>query len=565
MNKKKLIIAIIAIIVCFSMAGCGNNNLENNSVENFTINETRTTFKIENGELKGFNDESKIEDGYELKISKFMEGQEINYIGEDAFKGNDKIVSVTIDGEIGMGNDAFAGCKNLKTVSTLTQGSYIGEGSFKDCESLETVELAMEKTGFHNAQSIPHWAFENCTSLKTVVINGEFERIQQEAFSNCINLESINLTGCEYIGPNAFYNCKKLNVELPADVEISDNAFGMEDNTYIFEKSSEISIKEITNKWLDLSQDLEYSKKELEIAKNEIFARHGHDFSSEELANYFEGQKWYKKIEGKKVSYDELNDIEKANVDLIDRYIQIAIQKEASNGTFVYLQKGYINAYIDRNVDIKDGCKIVASYMDGNEKIEEDIFIISETWSGNRSLLSSIGSVDNKMLDKEVTFSIYSGNSLIAENTLKVENASISFDYYHTIGYKKDGTFTIDSWEKSYQVVDENGRRLKLFDLEKVVGFNIAETEKPFSEVPVFVGELLASDGYLYSYDMYNRENNKIIAKKSSNKKIISYDVSVTAESPSEEYTDYKVNVVFTCEDGSTIEREYLYAPWSIT
>ena len=259
MNKNKLIFFLIAI-VCLLLVGCGEKNTENNienntenkpiestSLPNNTTNESIAIFRIEEGVLKGFYDESKINDGYELKIDKFMEGQEINYIEKGAFKGNDKIVSVTINGKVGMFSNTFSECKNLKKVSILTKGAYLGEGSFKDCVNLETVELAMEKTGFHNTKTIPHWSFENCTALKSVVINGELERIQQEAFKNCVNLESINLPGCEYIGADAFYNCKKLNIELPEDIEIGDNAFGSDNNTFIFEKSSEVSIKEITN------------------------------------------------------------------------------------------------------------------------------------------------------------------------------------------------------------------------------------------------------------------------------------------------------------------------------
>lgn len=56
------------------------------------------------------------------------------------------------------------------------------------------------------------------------------------------------------------------------------------------------------------------SKKDLRLARNEIYARHGYIFKSLDLDNYFTSQAWYEKIE----EYDgELTDIEEHNVRVI--------------------------------------------------------------------------------------------------------------------------------------------------------------------------------------------------------------------------------------------------------
>ena len=60
----------------------------------------------------------------------------------------------------------------------------------------------------------------------------------------------------------------------------------------------------------------------LEKAKNEIFARYGHDFSSKSLKEYFESKSWYKAVSGKKVAVSDLNNIEQENVNIIDNEIQ---------------------------------------------------------------------------------------------------------------------------------------------------------------------------------------------------------------------------------------------------
>ncbi|WPX09638.1 YARHG domain-containing protein [Anaerocellum danielii] len=70
-----------------------------------------------------------------------------------------------------------------------------------------------------------------------------------------------------------------------------------------------------------LSEDVFFNPEvynKLSIARNEIFARHGHIFENRELRSYFLSKKWYKPI--KKVSFDELNSIEKYNVILISYF-----------------------------------------------------------------------------------------------------------------------------------------------------------------------------------------------------------------------------------------------------
>ena len=57
---------------------------------------------------------------------------------------------------------------------------------------------------------------------------------------------------------------------------------------------------------------------ELKIMRNEIFARYGYIFKSEEMRNYFMYQKWY--IPKYENVDDMLTDVEKKNIELIKRY-----------------------------------------------------------------------------------------------------------------------------------------------------------------------------------------------------------------------------------------------------
>jgi hypothetical protein len=58
-----------------------------------------------------------------------------------------------------------------------------------------------------------------------------------------------------------------------------------------------------------------YSKKELRLIRNEIFARYGYIFKSEDLISYFQGKSWYKP---KRKNVDHLlTEREKKNIELI--------------------------------------------------------------------------------------------------------------------------------------------------------------------------------------------------------------------------------------------------------
>lgn len=63
------------------------------------------------------------------------------------------------------------------------------------------------------------------------------------------------------------------------------------------------------------------SLEDLNRAYNEIFARHGHDFKNKELKEYFELCNWYTPIDNKSVSLEELNEIERYNLDIIKSVI----------------------------------------------------------------------------------------------------------------------------------------------------------------------------------------------------------------------------------------------------
>lgn len=75
---------------------------------------------------------------------------------------------------------------------------------------------------------------------------------------------------------------------------------------------------EASLRYLSVNEVSRFSSYELRLMRNEIFARHGYIFKSEDLRNYFNSQNWYQ------ASYEDVNSmlskIEKTNIDLIKKY-----------------------------------------------------------------------------------------------------------------------------------------------------------------------------------------------------------------------------------------------------
>lgn len=99
------------------------------------------------------------------------------------------------------------------------------------------------------------------------------------------------------------------------------------------EESAEYILPDSNTKLLKESDIKDLSARELNYARNEIYARHGRKFGSEELQDYFNGKSWYEgKYEGKDFdsSYGAkvLSDIEKKNSELLKK----AEYKKSSGG-----------------------------------------------------------------------------------------------------------------------------------------------------------------------------------------------------------------------------------------
>ncbi len=99
-----------------------------------------------------------------------------------------------------------------------------------------------------------------------------------------------------------------------APVYIPSNIISVGDNEFLIPESS--------TKVLTIADLSGFSKEQLALARNEIYARHGRRFKNETYQKYFEGKSWYKENANYKYNNDELNisELENKNAHFILDY-----------------------------------------------------------------------------------------------------------------------------------------------------------------------------------------------------------------------------------------------------
>ena len=116
-------------------------------------------------------------------------------------------------------NYAFQGCTSLASITLPNNVERIGDYAFQGCTSLESVNFNNKVT------SIGSYAFADCQSLKTINLSGNISSIGSYAFYNCTSLNSVVLgNNVHEIGYNAFYRCSSLeSIVIPESVTTVGN------------------------------------------------------------------------------------------------------------------------------------------------------------------------------------------------------------------------------------------------------------------------------------------------------------------------------------------------------
>ena len=142
---------------------------------------------------------------YEL-VAKIKEATVINkgYSGEVVIPES-VVYEGTAYSVTSIGNNAFAGCSGLTSVTIPNSVTSIGDAAFCGCSGLTSVTIPNSVT------SIGGEAFYKCSGLTSVTIPNSVTSIGEEAFRECSGLTSVTIgNSVTSIGDYAFYRCSGL-------------------------------------------------------------------------------------------------------------------------------------------------------------------------------------------------------------------------------------------------------------------------------------------------------------------------------------------------------------------
>ena len=196
------------------------------------------------GTLTGVKDKNALVGSLEIPNT-------VTKIGDNAFAGCSKLMSVTMPETVTeIGGDAFRDCSKLTNVTIGSEVTHIGEGAFAGCTGLTSITIPDKVTGVNKAtfygcngltsvtigshvETIGASAFGACTGLISITIPDSVTSISELAFEGCTGLTDVTIgKGVSSIAQEALRGCQKLNT-VTVD---SDNATYCSEDNIVYTK-----------------------------------------------------------------------------------------------------------------------------------------------------------------------------------------------------------------------------------------------------------------------------------------------------------------------------------------
>ena len=177
---------------------------------------------------------------------------EVSVVGWDN-RSSELTIPNQINGRnvISVSNGAFERNSVLTSVDFASAESFnrIGAYAFMDCTGLNKPLVLTESITI-----IENRAFQNCSSLPSVIVKSNITEIPNQCFKGCSSLTEVELTeGIERINAWAFADCNSLEyINIPESVSfISDYAFNNDENLVLGVYKNSYSLQYAENKKID--------------------------------------------------------------------------------------------------------------------------------------------------------------------------------------------------------------------------------------------------------------------------------------------------------------------------
>lgn len=155
----------------------------------------------------------------DIVIPEEINGRAVSAIDKDTFAGNRKITSVTIPlSVVDIGEGSFNNCENLETV-TLSGGVQVLSNVFCSCPRIKSISFPYGVTEINNS-------FHHCASLSKVTFSRSVSKLGDGSFNECGAIREIEWsTGLSYLG-NVFDGSSMLStIHIPKGIVVINGAF----------------------------------------------------------------------------------------------------------------------------------------------------------------------------------------------------------------------------------------------------------------------------------------------------------------------------------------------------
>ena len=185
-----------------------------------------------------------------------------------------------LEGYTSIGDEAFAYCSAIKSITIPNSVTSIGNGALRVCTSLTSITIPNSVT------RIGYWSFECCFSLTSIIIPNSITIIGNSAFSYCNKLKNVIIGDKTYETQEVVNG--KCNAYKAFKADLTCRGFKYEeDKTYEIDSEPELckhgfhaclNIKDVFNYYRgELGKDIVVHEVELEGVSEETTTYYSKD------------------------------------------------------------------------------------------------------------------------------------------------------------------------------------------------------------------------------------------------------------------------------------------------